>query len=345
MSLFNGAPLPLLTQALRYPVVLLITVFILAIALNVTTERMPDPAKERPLPDMGHELLPKVAALEHVTDAILGIMNGLIIFMVFKLYLLHRHATGQADVVPMLPNVLQIPYLTNFIFGVWEGSKDGNSDPFGRKDCHYVAWIRFWLVYSILTLFRAPVIMFTSMPATNNHCQNPPNLTNPIGNVFLTVATLGSGSIHCGDLMFSGHSVSATLAFISLATYGPMLWWIFRPLGFTLMAATWVTILSSRSHYTDDIVVAIYLTIATYWLVPHNTPIGAPLSLQTIIRWWPCCGHSARQEGDDGRELDVNFVDVADTSGGQQPPSEVPIEVVANSWEENTEAAVKSPSA
>jgi shingomyelin synthase len=322
-------PLTLYTQALRYPVVLLVCVFILAIALNITTDRMPNPQLERPLPDLGHELLPKVTALEHATDALLAIMNVMIIFMVWKLYLLHRHATQQADLMSMVP---QVPLLTSFVFGRWEGSTDSASDPVARKDCHYVAWIRFWLVYSILTLFRAPVIMLTSMPATDNKCQHPPTIVNPTENVILTIITLGSGSIHCGDLMFSGHSVSATLAFISLFTYGPMLWWVFRPLSFTLMSLTWVTILSSRSHYTDDIVVAIYLTIATYWLVPHDAKRGAPLSLQAVIRWWPCCGTTQY------REEETND-DTLALEGGASPPQGEAIEVAYSGSEAEAPAA------
>lgn len=282
---FWGKPLSLQTQSQRYPVVLLFCVFILAIALNITTDRMPDPAQERPLPDMGQELIPKMTSLEHITDLFLGLLNGALLLLVWKLYLLHRRAKQLPELYPQL----RFPVLSWITHDVWCGFEDLDRLPYDPVDCFHMAWIRFWVTYSILSLFRAPVIMLTSMPATDNHCQQPPKILHPLENIILTIVTLGSGSIHCGDLMFSGHSLSATLAFITLFTYGPMVWWILRPLGATFMSLTWITILASRSHYTDDIVVAIYLTVATYWLIPHNPKLGAPLSLQTVIRWWPCC--------------------------------------------------------
>lgn len=286
-----GKPLPLESQACRFPVALLISVTLLALSLNVTTDRMPNPREVRPLPDMGHQILPFFPQLEHVTDTILALFNILIIFLVFKLYLLHRQASGESSLVERYQWIPRVPYFTDALFGVWEASKDPSEEPFPRKRTYLVAWIRFWCTFAVLSLFRAPVILLTSYPATDNHCQNPPVIENPAWNAVLTVLTFGSGSIHCGDLMFSGHTVSGTLAFMCLWTYGPMVWGYFRPLASALLLGTWFTILTSRSHYTDDVVVAVYLTVATYWLIPHNEREGAPLPLQAVIRWWPsCCG-------------------------------------------------------
>lgn len=277
---------PLWTQACRFPVVLLLCTIVLAVALNITTERMPDPKTYRPLPDMGHELLPKMSELEHVTDMLMSTMVIFLFVLVFKLYQLHRVAL---QLVPLdeTKYLKWVPWPLNVIvLRPWFGHAEEAQDPFPRRNAYLIAWIRFWTAFSVLSLFRAPVIMLTSMPATDNKCQAAPKILSPLENIVLTIITFGSGSIHCGDLMFSGHTVMITLSFISLWTYGPFIGWWLRPLGFTFMSLTWVTIIASRSHYTDDIVVAIYLTISTYWVLQH-TDVGAPRSLQRVISWWP----------------------------------------------------------
>ncbi|RNF03248.1 phosphatidylcholine:ceramide cholinephosphotransferase 2 [Trypanosoma rangeli] len=282
--------LPLKTQAIRFIAVLFISICTLACALVVTNARMPDPKVARPLPDVLFELFPKVRWLENMTDVCIGFLNMLSALVLFKLYLLHR----QSEELNELRLPFQIPFVSKFIFGVWEGSQDTGIE---RRDVHLIAWIRFVTTYFIILLFRSLVIVMTSYPATDNHCQKPVKITNPVKNIILAVVTFGYGATHCGDLMFSGHTVSVTLGFMIQWVYGPMLHGIFRPVSVILVFLSFYFIIASRSHYTDDILVSFYATAVTFLALRHS-PEGAPRQLQLLIGWWPCCGSSRANEGE-----------------------------------------------
>ncbi|KAH9601395.1 Sphingomyelin synthase-like domain [Trypanosoma melophagium] len=288
-------PLPLTTQVLRLIPVFLLCVILLAVALIITNGRMPDPKIVRPLPDIGFEIFPKVAWLEKITDVCIGALNALSVVILFKLYLLHRQDVGEEEI--RLP--FQVPFLSRFVFGVWDGGIVGGIP---HRDVHLIALVRFLTTYSIMLIFRAQVIVMTSYPATDNQCQNPVPITNPFKNVVLTVVTLGSGSIHCGDLMFSGHTIIITLNLMVQWTYGPMIHWIFRPVSITIVPFSLYCIIASRSHYTDDILVAFYATITTFLAVPH-TPKGVPWQMNVLIGWWPCCGANSLPEEADNQTI------------------------------------------
>ncbi|KAF8284075.1 sphingomyelin/ceramide phosphorylethanolamine synthase, bifunctional [Trypanosoma cruzi] len=283
--------LPLKTQAIRFVLLLLLSVLILAVALLVTNARMPDPKVVRPLPDIGFEVFPKVGWLEYVTDVCIFILNVLSLLVVFKLYLLHRQNEGLDELQPFSC----CPLIGKIIFGVWDSGRQSGIE---KRDAHLIAWIRYFTTYFIVLLFRAIVIVMTSYPATDNHCQNPVKITNPVKNVIMTLVTLGSGSIHCGDLMFSGHTVPITLSLLVQWIYGSMLHWVFRPASVLLVLLSFYSIIASRSHYTDDILVSFYITVTTFLVLRHS-PEGAPWQLQLLIGWWPCCVSNEETEDSD----------------------------------------------
>ena len=282
--------LPLDVQATRFTYLLLVAFLYLATALNITTLRMPDPATEKELPDLGFQLVPQAPQLEHVTDAILWTLNAMCGFVLFKLYVIHRRACG-------------LPPLVLPIVGVLGTDTDEAviSNSFETRQIHLIAWIRFVATLAVVTLFRVVVILATSLPATDNDCQHPEPISNPLLNIVLALVTAGSASIHCGDLLYSGHTVNITLSLISLWTYAPVVFvsksmmQLFRSLGVILMVSSWYTIIASRSHYSDDVIVALYVTLTAFWLIPHSEA-GAPAALQLIIRRLGfCCCCRGRQ--------------------------------------------------
>ncbi|EKF31870.1 phosphatidylcholine:ceramide cholinephosphotransferase 2, putative [Trypanosoma cruzi marinkellei] len=299
----HSAPsmLPLKTQAIRFVLPLLLSVLILAAALLVANARMPDPKVVRPLPDIGFEVFPKVGWMEHLTDVCIFILNLLSLLVVFKLYLLHRQGEGLDE--PQFFS--RCPVIGKIIFAVWDSGRHSGIE---KRNVHLIAWIRFVTTYFIVLLFRAVVIVMTSYPATDNHCQNPERITNPVKNVVMTLVTLGAGSVHCGDLMFSGHTVSITLCLMLLWIYGSLLHWVFRPISVLLVLFAFYFIIASRSHYTDDILVSFYITVATFLVLRHS-PDGAPWQLQLLIGWWPCCASNEATEDSD-RNLRFVVVEV-----------------------------------
>lgn len=294
-----GHPLPLWTQVLRYIVCLLLSFWFLAGALVITNGRMPDPKDMPPLPDILFELLPKVQEVEMLTDVIIFILVASTVFTLWKLYLLERKERGDK------PLYLSLYFngLSCIVNRVLFTVMDTGRRPFPLTGSCAIGLIRFLVTYTIVVLFRAVVIVSTSYPATDNQCQHPVPIEHPLINMVLTVVTLGSGAIHCGDLMYSGHTIILCLAACMLWDYGIYLHRfalrVFPPL---LVLLSFYCIIASRSHYTDDILVSAYITIATFLLVPHSQE-GAPKLIQYIILYWPCLG-----ENDDSAELILDEV-------------------------------------
>jgi shingomyelin synthase len=279
-------PLPLWTQLLRFIPFLLLTVLILGAAIVVTNARMPDPKEVRPLPDFMLEWIPLCRALESVTDIIIFLLNATTVVVAFKVFLLERHVHG----LPLFTFLECIPKVGRFLNRVVFGVIDSGRRPHPLRGVYKIMAIRFLTSYAVVMFFRAFVITATSYPATDNHCQHPQVIEHPVLNVILTLVTLGSGAIHCGDLMFSGHTMILCVSFMLVWEYSPYLHpWALRVWAGVLLPFSFYCILASRSHYTDDILVAAYCMIATYKIIDHRET-GAPWQLQLFIRWLPWPG-------------------------------------------------------
>eukprot|EP00388_Colpodella_angusta_P044878 GDKK01064263.1.p1 GENE.GDKK01064263.1~~GDKK01064263.1.p1 ORF type:complete len:362 (+),score=8.28 GDKK01064263.1:63-1148(+) len=278
---FEFNPASLLTlpqQAIRLVLYLIVGFFLLANALNFTNSRMPPPGLNPPLPDLGFDITPKWN-IEPLTNVCVGILNALNIFTVYKLFL---HSYG-SPLLPIFPaQVLENP-LGKFLL----------CPP--QLDVHPQKWlehfIRFAATYATVLYVRCIVITVTVLPATDNHCQTPVPIDSWWGNVFLTIVTMGGGSIHCGDLLFSGHMTIICASALSIVFYGRYISKIFPIVALATFAASWFTILSSRSHYTDDIVVAAGFTTlfyAVFWMGGENPEPGRMHSIRGAPLWLQC---------------------------------------------------------
>lgn len=326
--------LPLRTQVMRFIPVLLVSFLFLAGALVITNGRMPNPKEVRPLPDILFELFPKVGAVEAVTDVIIFVLNVLTVFVMLKVYLIERASNG-------LPNVhvpLKFEWLTENVNKLLFTVLDSGLRPHDLKNCCTIGLVRFLITYTIVTFFRAFVIVMTSYPATDNHCQSPQHIDHPLLNMVLTLVTLGSGAIHCGDLMYSGHTIILALDCSMLWAYSPYVHrFAFRIAAPLLVLLSFYCIVASRSHYTDDILVSAYVTIATFMIVSHS-PDGAPWQFQLLIRYWPsgCLGQNEEAEAEGvSVPVEVSVVETRETTGLSTKDT-----TAANEHEEEVKAAV-----
>jgi shingomyelin synthase len=251
--------LPFMWQSVGFLVMLIVVMFLLCMALTVTTWRYPDPNTQFQLPDLALDNLPDVPQLEHVTDALLGVLVVMCLSTCFASYLIQA----------------------------------GKLKPFDEKllrkfqpisNIHHCMWSRFFVCFSALSLMRIVVISATILPSTDNKCKVRPDTGNFWWNAFIGVATWGSSNVHCGDLLFSGHTAIITLAACACVEYGPLVNRYIRPGSCFLVVCTWFTILLSRSHYTDDILIALYLSITCWVLIPHDAYHGAPAIWQVFIQ-------------------------------------------------------------
>lgn len=280
------SPLPLWTQVKRFIPCLFCSLFFLAGALVITNGRMPDPQVVRPLPDVLFELFPKVAEVELVTDVIIFLLNLSAVLVMIKVYVLEL-----VELELPLPRIpLYFESVTNVVNKTLFTPIDSGKRPYKLQNCCAIGLIRFLVTYILTTFFRAFVIVMTSYPATDNHCQHPQHIDHPFINMILTIVTMGSGAIHCGDLMYSGHTIILCLSCSMLWEYGTYVHrYAFRVVAPSFVLFSFYCIVASRSHYTDDILVSAYVTVATFLVVRH-VDSGAPWQMQLLIRYWPCLG-------------------------------------------------------
>ena len=201
--------------------------------MNFVHVRMPSPEKVAPLPDLGHELIPKVEP-ESVGD---------------------------------IPMMMLIASVVLFI-------------PFQTK--RFAILTRFFVTMGNLYLLRIVSISVTSLPATDNHCRTD---FVPIENIYINtlngILSFGGRNIHCGDLMFSGHTCMAANCWLvwmmNTRKRHPA-----RYIATLVLIVLVIMIIATRSHYTLDIYIAILLTIFVHVL----TPSYFPYTPKKIGRWF-----------------------------------------------------------
>jgi len=132
--------------------------------------------------------------------------------------------------------------------------------------------IKFLLTLGNLYLLRIASISVTSLPPTDNHCRlNYKPIPNVFWNTVIGIFTFGSSNIHCGDLMFSGHTCMVTTVWMSfMTTYKKKYFMKFAVT--LLMLITFFLIIATRSHYTGDIWIAFWLTALVYKATPSTFP-------------------------------------------------------------------------
>ena len=169
--------------------------------------------------------------------------------------------------------------------------------------------IRFCVAYGLSTIGRTISILLTSLPTPNNGCHDHvPEIHSYFVNTLLGFVTFGGGNKHCGDLLYSGHTILIVMNFLTLwkfafnnkrfsiypsppaagtgatgdtATSSEEDKWgtlviktilgVTVPLiGAMLLLLSWFTILASRSHYSDDVFFAVYCTASLFFLLEFH---------------------------------------------------------------------------
>ena len=142
--------------------------------------------------------------------------------------------------------------------------------------------IKWLMCHGTLYFFRIITISVTSLPVTENHCrENYTRIGNMMWNTLLGIVSLGSLNQHCGDLLFSGHSVLVTLICLLFTDYCKRLGrdkmydlvvLILRSIVYSLAFVICLFIIATRNHYTVDVVIGVYATFVTYKVMPDYWP-------------------------------------------------------------------------
>ncbi|KAJ3303079.1 hypothetical protein HDV03_004240 [Kappamyces sp. JEL0829] len=202
-------------------------------------------------------------------------------------------ADWMANLASILSPTFDVPALPDQLFAVLpEGSPDllyltdifaEGGAALGVLLCIYHAWgsslipaIQLSECMSLAYILRSTVVAITNMPDPRSSCEK------------VTPSTLLTNfSTHrCGDAMFSGHTVLMSLFALCVTTHFPQT----RPLLYRVvvcLAWTWafvgmLSILINRTHYSSDVLVALYICHGVWWghLYFHSRMTGTWLALE-----------------------------------------------------------------
>eukprot|EP00300_Choanocystis_sp_HF-7_P031336 c40592_g1_i1.p1 GENE.c40592_g1_i1~~c40592_g1_i1.p1 ORF type:complete len:310 (-),score=46.52 c40592_g1_i1:254-1183(-) len=131
---------------------------------------------------------------------------------------------------------------------------------------------RFLATLASMYLLRLFTISVTTLPVTDNHCRFArKEIMSFWKNTLWGLITLGMKNVHCGDLMFSGHTIMIVLLWEVAHTYFAR----FRALNWVVTFCTLMSfflIVATRSHYTFDIIIGWYVTVCCWKVIPGYWP-------------------------------------------------------------------------
>eukprot|EP01059_Diplonema_ambulator_P010971 TRINITY_DN2096_c0_g4_i1.p1 TRINITY_DN2096_c0_g4~~TRINITY_DN2096_c0_g4_i1.p1 ORF type:complete len:282 (+),score=46.79 TRINITY_DN2096_c0_g4_i1:67-846(+) len=142
-------------------------------------------------------------------------------------------------------------------------------------------WNKYFLVWGYCMMMRGFSIFLTSLPATENHCQNPKSIHNIWVNTVMGFVTFGGKNVHCGDLLFSGHTINIMNSFWFVQLYGRRFPLLVVMTGLCAVMCLFL-IIASRSHYSIDVYIACCITTLTF----AATPEPLPAFLQPVSSMW-----------------------------------------------------------
>jgi len=159
---------------------------------------------------------------------------------------------------------------------------------------------RIWLILGLLYFYRAVTMCVTVLPKAdmNYTCMPKKNETSAMMYVkrVLTIISGGGLSISgkhvfCGDYIFSGHTMTLTLAYLVIKQYSPKRFVLLHRASFLSAVIGVILLLLARGHYTIDVLLAYYVSSRLWWVyhtLAHNDTLkrAGPHNLLTHLWWW-----------------------------------------------------------
>merc|ERR1712038_413516 len=134
---------------------------------------------------------------------------------------------------------------------------------------------RIWLLLGVLYYYRALTFFVTVLPKADEEYECAPisNTTSAMEYV-KRVITISSGGglsingnhIYCGDYIFSGHTMTLTMAYLAIKQYSPRRFVILHWLSFLVSLAGICGLVVARGHYSIDVILAYFVTTRLWWI-------------------------------------------------------------------------------
>jgi len=121
---------------------------------------------------------------------------------------------------------------------------------------------RFLVIHGSCALLRCICMVATSYPDPNRLCNSYQAPDGPTSFPFWKETVVHRGFLTCGDLMFSGHTL---VYFLVALTWQKYMTKFEKPVAWILMLFSCITLVATRMHYTDDVLIAAYIAFTAFW--------------------------------------------------------------------------------
>ncbi|KAL0970562.1 hypothetical protein UPYG_G00243770 [Umbra pygmaea] len=158
---------------------------------------------------------------------------------------------------------------------------------------------RCFFMIGTLYMYRCVTMYITTLPVPGSHFTCAPKLNGDSeGKVWRILRLISGGGLSitgshlmCGDFLYSGHTVTLTLAYLFIQEYSPKKMRLYVFLCWLLSAVGIICILIGHEHYSIDVVIAYFITSRLFWWyhTMANTKAlrGAPNNFLARTWWNP----------------------------------------------------------
>ncbi|XP_064881220.1 phosphatidylcholine:ceramide cholinephosphotransferase 2-like [Oncorhynchus nerka] len=227
----------------------LFNLILTTVIITVVHERVPDKSVSPPLPDKFFDYVDRVPWAFTVTE-----VNGMVLvglWFIQWLFLKHKSIIGR----------------------------------------------RCFFMIGTLYMYRCVTMYVTTLPVPGKHFTCAPKLYGDSEGMVWRILGLISGGglsitgghLMCGDFLYSGHTVTLTLAYLFIQEYSPKKMWWYVWLCWLLSVVGVVCILIGHEHYSIDVVFAYFVTSRLFWWyhTMANTQALRGASNNYLSRtWW-----------------------------------------------------------
>ncbi|KAI8868491.1 hypothetical protein GQ42DRAFT_115512, partial [Ramicandelaber brevisporus] len=110
--------------------------------------------------------------------------------------------------------------------------------------------------WGITNFMRSTTMAVTSLPDPRNGCE------------FVESDLLTTFTLHrCGDCIFSGHTIIFVISALVWTTLGHVIQIVFAVAMWLLAIVAALVVLANRAHYTVDVLLSFYITVANWYAV------------------------------------------------------------------------------
>jgi len=158
---------------------------------------------------------------------------------------------------------------------------------------------RVWLILGVLYYYRAITMFVTVLPKPDEtYVCAPKTDTISTYEVIKRVVQLLSGGglsingqhVYCGDYIFSGHTMTLTIGYLTIKHYSPRRYTVLHWVSFLISCIGVASLIASRGHYSIDVLLAYFVTTRLWWIY-HAMATHQDLKLNNDANifsgaWW-----------------------------------------------------------